>query len=174
MMAVRVGSVTLASNLDIWYRSLVGDTVLKPLLTSPVFNERMPALSPDGKWLAYVSNESGRYEVYVRAFPGPDSKYPISARGGDEPMWSRDGRTLYYRESNKMMAATLSTNGGTFAVTSREALFDDRFARTTHHANYDVAPDGSGFLMVQRGDSASTVKVVLNLGAELRKRVARK
>jgi Tol biopolymer transport system component len=169
MMAVRVGSQSLATNLDIWYRSLTGDTALKPLLTSTAYNERGPALSPDGKWLAYVSNESGRDEVYVRAFPGPDSKWPVSAGGGDEPMWARDGRRLFYRGANRMMAATVSTNS-TFAVTAREALFEDRFQRTANHANYDVMPDGSGFLMVQRGDSASTIRVVINLGAHLRKR----
>jgi Tol biopolymer transport system component len=173
MAAFRVGSQTLATNMDIWYRSLVGDTALKPLLTSPAFSERGPVLSPDGKWLAYVSNESSRNEVYVRAFPGPDSKWPVSSRGADEPMWSRDGRRLFYREANKMMAASVTTNGGTFAITAREALFDDRFMRTTNHANYDVAPDGNGFLMVQRGDSASAVKIVINLGAEIRKRVKR-
>jgi len=86
-------------------------------------------------------------------------------------MWSRDGRRLFYRGANKMMAASVSTTGGTFAVTSREALFDDVFMRTTNHANYDVAPDGKGFLMVQRGDSASTARIVVNLGAALRKRV---
>ena len=170
MMAVRIGSQSLATNMDIWYRSLTGDTALKPLLTSTAYNERGPVISPDGKWLAYVSNESGRNEIYVRAFPGPDSKWPVSAGGGDEPMWARDGRRLFYRGSNRMMSATVSTNGGTFAVTAREPLFEDRFQRTANHGNYDVAPDGSGFLMVQRGDSASTVKVVINLGAELRKR----
>jgi len=173
MMAVRLGSVRTASSLDIWYRSMTGDTAIKPLLTSPAFNELEPVLSPDGKWLAYVSNESGRQEVYVRAFPGPDSKWPISARGGGEPMWSRDGRRLFYRESNKLMAASVTTGGGTFAVSAREALFEDRFVRSPNHANYDVAPDGNGFLMIQRGDSASTVRVVLNLGAELRKRTVR-
>jgi Tol biopolymer transport system component len=170
MMAVRVGSMTLAAQMDIWYRALAGDTALKPLLTAPTFNERGPVLSPDGKWLAYVSNETGRNEVYVRAFPGPDSKWPVSARGADEPMWSRDGRRLFYREGNKMMAASVSTSGATLNIVARNELFDDRFMRTGNHANYDVAPSGAGFLMVQRGDSASTVKIVLNLGAEIRKR----
>jgi serine/threonine-protein kinase len=170
MMAFRIGSVSLATNMDIWYRSLVGDTALKPVLTSPAYNERDPVISPDGNWLAYVSNESGRAEVYVRAFPGPDSKWPVSAGGGDEPMWSRDGRRLYYRSANKMMAASVVTTSGRFAITAREALFDDGFMRTANHPNYDVTPDGSGFLMVQRGDSASSAKVVINLGAELRMR----
>jgi Tol biopolymer transport system component len=173
MMAVRVGSMTLAAQMDIWYRALAGDTALKPLLTAPRFNERGPVLSPDGKWLAYVSNESGRNEVYVRAFPGPDSKWPVSARGADEPMWSRDGRRIFYREANKMMAASVTTNAGTLSITRRDELFEDRFMRTGNHSNYDVSPDNKGFLMVQRGDSASAVKIVLNLGAELRKRVAR-
>jgi serine/threonine-protein kinase len=169
MMAFRVGSMTRADNMDIWYRSLTGDTALKPLLTSPTYHEKNPVLSPDARWLAYVSNESGREEVYVRAFPGPDSKWPISAGGGEEPVWSRDGRRLFYRGATKMMAASVSTSGGTFAVTAREELFDDLFMRSQNHANYDVAPDGKGFLMLQRGDSGSVVRVVLNLGAEIRK-----
>src|SRR5262249_28143901 len=78
-LILRTGSATTGANMDIWYRELGADTTLKPLLTSPAYNELQPALSPDGKWLAYVSNESGRYEVYVRAFPGPASKWPVSA-----------------------------------------------------------------------------------------------
>jgi serine/threonine-protein kinase len=173
MMALRIGSQTLATKLEIWYRGLTGDTALKPLLTSTTYNQRGPVLSPDGKWLAYVSNESGRNEVYVRAFPGPDSKWSVSSGGGDEPMWSRDGRRLFYRELNHMMSASVATNGGTLTVTARTALFEDRFMRTTNHANYDVTSDGNGFLMIQRGDSVSAVRVVVNLGAELRKRVKR-
>jgi Tol biopolymer transport system component len=169
-MAFRIGSATLATNMDIWYRSLVGDTALKPLLTSPAYNERGPVISPDGRWLAYVSNESGQAEVYVRAFPGPDSKWSVSAGGGDEPVWSRDSRRLFYRSASKMMSVSVATNSGSFAITAREALFDDPFMRTTNHSNFDVTPNGSGFLMVKRGDSASTVKIVINLGAELRKR----
>src|SRR4029453_664746 len=65
--------------------------------------------SPDGKWIAYVSDESGRFEIYVRSFPGPGEKWPISLEGGNEPVWPRNGRELFYRAGDTMMAVDVQT-----------------------------------------------------------------
>ena len=159
---------------DIWYRSTTGDTTPKPLVTSPA-DEYAPALSPDAKWLAYVSNETGVEEVYVRAFPGPVSKIPVSAGGGSEPRWAPDGRHIYYRSPaplSKLMAATVATTPG-FAVTARTALFDDRFRRANRAtALYDVSPDGKGFVMTSVGDSASKVMGIVNFLSQLHQSAA--
>ena len=158
-----VSSTGRNNAMDIWYRSLVGaDTMSKPLLTSSA-GEFAPALSPDGKWLAYVSDETGKEEVYVRAFPGPPSKWPVSLDGGSEPRWSSDGRHIYYRsEARKLIEAAVTTSP-TFAVSARAVLFDDPYVKTPRHsAQYDVSPDGSGFVMIRRGETESKVLGIVN------------
>jgi len=125
-----------------------------PVLATP-YNEYYPALSPDGRWLAYVSDESNRNEVYVRPFPGPGSKVLVSQGGGTEPIWSRDGRELFYRGSvaagPRLIAARVET-GAEFRVLSRTPLFEDAdLEGATPHANYDVMPDGRSFIMVRQG-----------------------
>ena len=117
--------------------------------------EAFPALSPDGHWLAYVGDESGRTEVYVRPYPGPGGKVVVSQNGGTEPIWSRDGRELFYRGpvngSPQLIAAQVETKPG-FRVVARTPLFDDAdFETSTPHANYDVMPDGKSFIMVRLG-----------------------
>ena len=87
---------------DIWVLRL-GDRKAQPFLRTP-FSETAPRFSPDGRWLAYVSDESGRYEIYVQPYPGPGGKWQISTEGGTEPVWNPNGRELFYRSGNKMMA----------------------------------------------------------------------
>jgi hypothetical protein len=125
-----------------------------PVLSTP-YNELFPALSPDGRWLAYVSDESNSNEVYVRPFPGPGSKVLVSQGGGTEPIWSRDGRELFYRGwvtgGLRLIAARVETRDE-FRVLSRAALFEDAdYEGATPHANYDVMPDGQSFIMVRQG-----------------------
>ena len=131
----------------------------------------MPALSPDGKWLAYVADETGLPEVYVRAFPGPVSRWAVSTGGGTEPRWAPDGRHLYYRSPAKVMAAAVATTPS-FAVTGREELFADAFVKGEVRRNYDVSPDGKNFLMLQRGDSSQKVMVFVNWFTEIRQKLA--
>jgi dipeptidyl aminopeptidase/acylaminoacyl peptidase len=90
------------TRMDIYYFNLNGDRKLTPFLNSPA-NEASAVLSPNGKWLAYISDESGRYEVYVTAFPGPGGKWQISNGGGSSPSWSADGKQLYYENGDKLM-----------------------------------------------------------------------
>ena len=78
------------------------------------FNEGEPMFSPDGRWLAYGSDESGRPEIYVQPYPGPGGKWQISAEGGTEPAWNHNGRELFYRQGNKMMAADVTTQPSLF------------------------------------------------------------
>ncbi len=138
------------------------------------FNERAPRVSPDGRWLAYVSNESGRDEVYVQAFPGPGGKWQISSDGGSEPVWSRDSRELFFRNGEKMMVVQTTTQPS-FAASSPQVLFQGRFVPTRRgEAAYDVAADGQRFLMVRReaGEAPVQLNVILNFVDELKRRVS--
>jgi len=113
------------------------------------FSKAGAQISPDGRWLAYSSNESGRTEIYVRGFAGQGGRTPISNDGGSEPRWARDGRTLYFRDGAQMMAVPVQT-GQTFTPGTPRVLFEGSYARLGWaQANYDVAPGGRGFLMIK-------------------------
>jgi serine/threonine-protein kinase len=136
-------------------------------------NEYGPNFSPDGHWLAYGSDESGRQEIYVRPFPGPGGKLQISIDGGIEPVWSRNGRELFYRNGNKLMATAVETTP-TFAASKTKVLFEQHFEKGVFpfEANYDVSTDGHQFLLVvpSEGESAAAqVNIVLNWSDELRR-----
>ncbi|MEO7137027.1 MAG: protein kinase [Gemmatimonadales bacterium] len=126
----------------------------EPLLSTG-YNEYYPALSPNSRWLAYVSDESTRPEVYVRPFPGQGGKVLVSQNGGSEPVWSRDGRELFYRSLGprepQLVTAAVETHPA-FRVLSRTPLFDvDEYETAVPHANYDVMPDGRSLVMVRMG-----------------------
>ncbi len=132
------------------------------MMLPAAFNESEGTLSPDGRWLAYQSDEADRMEVYVRPFPGPGGRVSVSVLGGTEPAWSRDGRELYYRAADSLMAATVSLSP-TFAVTGRRVLFTGPFLRATNSREYDPAPDGQRFVMVRGGTTQSTLIVLGNV-----------
>ena len=151
-----------------------GDRTARPFLRTP-FNESTPRLSPDGRWLAYASDESGRQEIYVQPYPGPGGKWPISAEGGREPVWNRNGRELFYRSGDKMMAVDVATEPG-FAAGKPRVLFEGPYEPTVFTvANYDVSPDGQRFLMLKRSEQAAAaptqITLVLNWFEELKRRV---
>jgi eukaryotic-like serine/threonine-protein kinase len=131
-----------------------------------------PRVSPDGRWIAYASNQSGRDEVYVRSFPTPAGVVQISSGGGNEPVWSHDGRVLYYRQDDKLIEATLVTTKE-LSVASRRPLFVQRFVTDGGHTYYDVSPDGKSFVFVKDNDALAQLVVVLNWDAELRKQAAK-
>ena len=127
---------------------------------------QMPRLSPDGHWLAYQSNESGRMEVYVRPFPDAGGRVTISAGGGTEPLWSSDGHTLYYRAVNNVVAVKVAT-GAALSTGERRVVVTGNYTLHGSHPNWDVSPDGSEFLMLRRSDEEVQVILVQNWGREV-------
>ena len=109
-----------ATRQDVYYIDLNGDKKLKPFIQSPA-NDSGAVLSPNGKWLAYISDESGKYEVYVTAFPDPGGKWQVSSGGGSSPSWSAEGKQLYYVAGDKLMMVTIS-NTDTFQFGAPTAL----------------------------------------------------
>lgn len=135
---------------------------------APTAGEWGARLAPSGQLMAYVSDESGRSEIYVRPFLGPGGGTLVSTNGGAEPVWSRDGRQLFYREGNKLFAATLSATGAP-SVETRRLVFDQAYVQDPTHVMYDVAPDGKSFLMLRpTDDSSSEIVVVLHWDEVLR------
>jgi len=132
------------------------------MILPAAFNESQVTLSPDGRWLAYQSDEADRMEVYVRPYPGPGGRVSVSLMGGTEPAWSRDGRELYYRVGDSLMAATVSL-APTFAVTGRRVLFTGTFLPAANSREYDPAPDGQHFVMIRGGAAKSTLIVLHNM-----------
>jgi eukaryotic-like serine/threonine-protein kinase len=158
----------------IWVLRL-GDHKAMPF-SETTFKEGAAQFSPDGRWLAYVSDESGRWEVYVQPYPGPGGKYQISTKGGTEPVWNPNARELFYRSGDNMMAAEIATQPH-FSAGKPKVLFAGQFQASPSpvpNANYDVSPDGRRFLMVKPGgrDQAPTqINVVVNWFEELKRRV---
>jgi hypothetical protein len=160
-----------------------GDRRPKPFLTSQVM-KGSGRFSPDGKWIAYCSAESGRPEVYVQPWPGPGPKIQISSEGGTDPIWSRDGRELFYRNGNRMMVVTMTLQP-TLRASKPELLWEGHYSHGmgnscgmpgTSSANYDVTADGRRFLMIKDNDQdavSTRVVVVVNFAEELKRLTAK-
>jgi len=158
---------------DIWLLSVEHDRKARAFLQS-ASDEESPAFSPDGHWLAYVSNESGRFEVYVQPFPGPGEKWLISAGGGTEPVWNRNGRELFYRNGENMMAVEVTTQRNFTAGKPRTLFRLETPTTYGTYPNYDVSADGKRFLIVHDGDQGETqINVVVNWFEELKRQLAR-
>ena len=149
---------------NIAYVTLEGDRTPTYLVSTP-FNEQSPMISPDGRWLAYISEESGQDEVYVQPFPGGGEKRQISIQGGMEPIWSQDGRELFYRNGDRMMAVAVETEPG-FSAGVPRLLFEGRYILDSH-PRYGVSPDGQRFLL-SRIEGETQIKVVPNWFEELK------
>jgi len=157
------------TNRDIWMVPLTGTRTPVALLTG-LNDDKEPRVSPNSQWLAYVSNESGREEVYVRPLSPEGGRVAVSSGGGGEPLWAPDGRRLYYRSDDKVMEATIITTPS-LSVTGRRVLFSGPYASDIYHANYDVAPDGRRFVMVRPVQEARRLVMVVNWVQELRARM---
>jgi serine/threonine-protein kinase len=159
---------------DIWALA-TGDTVVRPLLTSDA-DEFSPTLSPDGKWLAFAGQEGAITQVFVTPFPEVGSaKWQVSTDGGGEPVWSHDGRELFYvRNSTELMVAEVNT-AGAFSVLSRKTLFSvGPYARDLAHRIYDVTPDGQRFVMIRTTSFATGDLVMIeNWFAVLKEKLRR-
>jgi serine/threonine-protein kinase len=154
--------------------SLDGARETRPFLSKPEGTEMAaPAISPDGHWIAYVANDSGRRHVYVRPFLEGDGRWLISDRGGTQPMWSRSGRELFYRDGDRMMAVNVTATP-VFRADTPKLLFEGHFESPAVRANYDVMPDGQHFVMVKAAERESTnrqLNIVVNWSEELRRRL---
>ena len=140
--------------------------------------ERGGALSPDGRYLAYASGEDDRDDIFIMRFPDAGARWRVSFEGGQQPVWSRNGRELFYRNGNRLMVVDITLPPIPQGLTSRmlfEARFDPGGLGTQGRANYDVAPDGSHFVFVERADPsdhAPHLQVAVNWFEELRRLMA--
>jgi Tol biopolymer transport system component/predicted Ser/Thr protein kinase len=131
-------------------------------------NQRHGIWSPDGRWVAYASDESGRWEIYVEQYPGPGVKIMVSTEGGFQPVWSQDGKELFYRCGDKMIATGIETKPE-FRIIRSEVLFEGKYLSRVSRRDYDVAPDGR-FLMIRESEASTPlgINVVLNWLGELK------
>jgi serine/threonine-protein kinase len=163
------GVLAFADHGDIWLLPRTGNGEPRPFFQSK-FTETMPAFSSDGHWLAYVSDESGKQEVYVRPYPGPGAPYAISTEGGTEPTWA--GGELFYRSGGKIMVFKVnfklpfSAARPTVAFAGSFLVFDGSF-------NYDVSSDGKRFVMFNADEQHGEPQInfILNWFEELKERV---
>jgi serine/threonine protein kinase/Tol biopolymer transport system component len=162
---------------DIGIVSLETEDGLLPLLRTE-FDERNPDVSPDGRWLAYESAESGQLEIYVRPFPDVDAgRWQVSISGGTQPLWARDGRELFYRAGAAMMAVPVQP-GPAFVFESPAVVFEEPYLVGFGGRAYDITPDGQRFLMLKEGADGTAAEappdrliVVQNWFEELRRLV---
>ncbi len=158
---------------DIWALPLVGKPEPYPVVRTAA-DEHYGTPSPDGRWLAYISNETGPYEVYVEAFPATGFRRQVSTLGGFEPQWRLDGRELFYRATDEtLMAVEVKSNRTTVEFSPPKALFPTRIKWMEIQAgarHYAAAPDGQRFLMISAIDEAqsSPITVMLNWTAALK------
>ena len=141
-------------------------------------DEASPAVSPDGRWIAYNSNMSGRWEVYVQRFPELTTRWQVSTDGGESPAWRSDGSELFYRRGKAMMSVRVATNGSSFNNGQSEVLFEGPYAPESRCArSYAVAPNGRRFLMMKEDGrhhddaDASQIIVIRNWAEELKRLV---
>jgi Tol biopolymer transport system component len=167
------------TNYDLMAIPLEGERKPQTILGTP-FDDRIAQFSPDGHWLAYISNESGRYEVYVQPFPGPGGKQQVSTEGGTEIVWAKNGELFYRTGGNreKMMAVEVETQP-TLRIGKPHLLFEGTYlnnaANGAFSPNYAVTPDGQRFLMLKDSEQAqpgpTQINVVLNWFEELKQKV---
>jgi len=155
--------LTLPPSRDImlWHR---GDTALTPLLAAP-YQETEPALSPDGRWLAYNSDESGRAEIYVRPFPNvTGGRWQVSRNGGTEPLWSHSGRELFFRNAQGELVSVSVVPGPSFDAGEQRTLFNaSSFLPSQGHRLYDITPDDRRFVFLRSVDGSQSAAGPVNL-----------
>jgi Tol biopolymer transport system component len=165
---IAISSQGKETGWDIWVLPMIGDRKPVPFLKTS-FAELKPVFSPDGHFLAYQSNESGRVEIYVQSFPGPGGKWQISTSGGNEPRWRADGKELYYRAPDQKLMAVDVQTGNSVTAGAPRPLFPGRFDTSIARNHFLPTADGRRFLTVAPlGREAMTpTTVVLNWYAEL-------
>jgi Tol biopolymer transport system component len=162
----------LRKNAELWYMSLA-DRQPKPFVQGQWLT-RTARFSPDGKWVAYSSNETGNWEVYVSAFPNPVGKWQVSRGGGEEPRWRRDGKELFYLSGDGKMMAVAVGSGSNFGAGPPATLFQTHRRQPVSAMDffsYDVTADGTRFLINTRLDepNAAPLSIILNWASEMEK-----
>lgn len=162
-------SSNLKNRWDLWTLPLSGDRKPRPLLRNE-YNEMDGRISPNGKWLAYTSDESGLREVYVSAISGSSGKWQISTAGGSQPKWRRDGKEIYYLAADRKLMAVPIQDSDHFQAGTANPLFETR-SRYTGNSAYDVTSDGQRFLIntVVSGQTSTPITVVINWTSDLKK-----
>jgi Tol biopolymer transport system component len=157
---VLLSHVAVKTGIDLWSLPMAGNAKAAPVLRTR-FAENHGKLSPDGRWLAYDSDESGQPEVYVQTFPGAEGKWQVSTKGGARPVWSRSGRELFYISADNNLTAVDVESGARFEHGVPRPLFDVHMPPT---ATYDVSRDGTRFLILKGIDPevAAPMTVVVN------------
>ena len=152
--------------------SMSGAFEPKPLIVTPAYDGGAQ-LSPDGRWLLYQSDASGRAEIYVRRYPALDRQWQVSEGGGVQARWSRNNREIYYRGGGRIVAVSLDASGAEPVFGKPTALFTDDydFGGGASIANYDVTPDGR-FIMIRRGANGGKLHLVANWTDELKQILA--
>lgn len=140
---------------------------IRPILKTAAY-EGGARLSPDSRWLLYISNESGQNEIYVRAFPSPERRWQVSTEGGTQGVWNPNGREIFYRSGDKMMAVDFQA-ASDVTLSSPRVLFEQPYAYGggITIANYDVTSDGQRFVLIKDEATAGRLNVVLNWSSEL-------
>jgi serine/threonine-protein kinase len=164
------------SRRDIWVLDMNGGRKAAPIIKTPA-DESVPRFSPDAHWIAYVSDESGRAEIYVQPYPTSGQKWQISTSGGREPVWSPSGSELFYREGKKMMVSDIKP-APSFSAAKPRVLFEGEYeGPLASRPNFDISPDGKRFLMLQavdHGQSSAEIKIVSNWFDEIKRRIPEK
>jgi len=161
------------SGLDIGLLSMEGERDWEPLFQSEA-SELSPAISPNGQWIAYASDQTGQFEVYVERFPTLGERRHVSAGGGTEPLWSPDGRELLYRSGDTVMSVPVRTEPD-LVLETPEILFEGQYLGVRRGGQlWDITPDGQRFLMMKNatpdGDSErNQIHVVFNWFEELKR-----
>ena len=152
---------------DLWVLPLSGDRKPFPFLQTPA-SERNGKLSPDGRWFAYESDETGEYEIYVQTFPGKEGKWQVSDAGGTRPVWRRDGKELFFLSGIGQLMAVDVTSGATFEHGAPKALFE---TRAPVYAAFDVSSDGKRLLMANPLEvgAIQPMNVIINWQANSKK-----
>jgi serine/threonine protein kinase/Tol biopolymer transport system component len=164
-------TVIFTQSGDIGMLRLDGERRPEMILETP-YREHSGMLSPDDQWLAYVSNESGREEVYVRSFPSLDRKWQVSREGGMQPVWAPSGQELFYRNEEKMMAVAITTEPD-FSAQKPILLFEGHYLSWSSNPDYEISPDGQHFVMIhpEKQSVLTQINIILDWLEELERLV---